>query len=814
MASTNPTLPTTSFIGNDDWRWWLGTVLNADDSDGKLNRVKVNILGYHRPKEKPEDLPWALVMSPTDSANANGVGSAPNSLKPGSFVVGFFLDYPDCQQPVVIGTLLGKIEEVSDPGSQNRWDYPSSFENAINKTNSDVTDRGASAVPLSDAFKKDAVAMSTAAAAFAHSATNPSGLLIDVPIADGKNAGDKTFQSNISYAINNITKTVWTAKELSNNARTTLITDIDSEEQTIPVQSTKDFPKIGVLKIGSEFIGYNNIDSKKFTLAKRGFNGSKASRHKRGDSVELIPKAEFQGGEGSKNTGKKGTTSGTFVETLVNIQDVIDRNLEFIEDALWWVVNQVKSFLMGQITKILNQIATAAISAIPFFGKFITDIILFILKEIACYLDESLMDALLSGIRDAILEYVNDALSAIGDVKCIIDAIFSAVFELVEFGNQIFSIVNDIIDAFSGIGDITSMSSLSQLNIVGILDFIFGLLGIGCNRNTRDPFGITFSSCPIADILSCGGGDPFNISLTGIPGRWNPEYSKTIGTYSEVGSMISFDDTPYSSRATFIHGPSKSGIEIYDNGDVRVTNSATKTEVVVKNNEIVVHGDYTVTVDGNYHLKVGRDMHVEVLGMYNLAVNRESKITYAGEHSTLFKNDSKLEANNGLALLASKLGISVSGQMETFAPILTTWSTEQNHTCLGSHNVMCLFRNNFVGLNNLKLIGGNNLYGRVGTNFELGVGLSSIYQTGIESEWWGGAHDQVGMGTWTENKLSVDQEATMGVTAFTKAAASFDSITGVAFKSTTGLLNDQAEGLLFNSSAAILKITAPVVSIN
>jgi hypothetical protein len=113
MASTNPTLPTTSFIGNDDWRWWLGTVLNADDKDAKLGRVKVNILGYHRPKEKPSDLPWAMVMAPTDSAGANGVGSAPNQIKPGSFVVGFFLDYPDCQQPVVIGTLLSKIEEVT-----------------------------------------------------------------------------------------------------------------------------------------------------------------------------------------------------------------------------------------------------------------------------------------------------------------------------------------------------------------------------------------------------------------------------------------------------------------------------------------------------------------------------------------------------------------------------------------------------------------------------------------------------------------------------------------------------------------------------
>ena len=33
MSTVNPTLPTTSFIGNGDFNWWLGTVKNNDDSD-------------------------------------------------------------------------------------------------------------------------------------------------------------------------------------------------------------------------------------------------------------------------------------------------------------------------------------------------------------------------------------------------------------------------------------------------------------------------------------------------------------------------------------------------------------------------------------------------------------------------------------------------------------------------------------------------------------------------------------------------------------------------------------------------------------
>ena len=807
MASTNPTLPTTSFIGNDDFRWWLGTVLNSDDKDAKLGRVKVNILGYHRPKEQPEDLPWALVMAPTDSASANGVGSAPNQLKPGSFVVGFFLDYPDCQQPVVIGSLLGKIEEITDIASQDRWDYPSSFENSITKVNSDVTDRGAS-----EAAIVTNAPMSAAAAASPESKANPSGVVKDAPIADGKNAGDKTLMSNISYAINNLSKTVKYMQSIDNED-TELTTDIDSEVQTIPVKDTSKFPTIGILEVGGERIGYNNKSKIAFVLAKRGFGGTTAKKHTKGTKVKLIAKGEYHG---DGKSSKKGDLTGTFTQNIVDLKKTIDDTLDFIEDALWWLVNQIKSFLMGQITKILNAIATAAISATPFFGKLLTDVILFLLKEIACILDQSLMDALMSGIEAAIMEFIDDALGLLGEIRCVVDAVFNTIFSLVELGNQIFELVNDIISSFSSIGDISNLSNLSSLNVVSILDFIFGLLNIGCNRDTRDPFSITFSMCDIANLGACGsgGGSLFDIDINGLPGRYNPEYSKIIGTFSENGTMVMMDDTPYNSRLVVEHGPSKSGIHIYDNGDIRITNSSTKTEVTVKDEEVIIHGNYKMVVDGNYHLKVGKDMHVEVLGMYNLAVNRESKITYAGEHNTYFKNDSKLEANNGLALVASKLGISVSGQMETFAPILTTWSTEQNHTCLGSHNVMCLFRNNFVGLNNLKLIGGNNLYGRVGTNFEQGLGLSSIYQTGVETEWWGGSHNQIGMGTWTENKLSVDQEATIGVTAFTKAAASFDSITGVAFKSTTGLLNDQAEGLLFNTSAAVLKITAPIVSIN
>lgn len=806
MSTINPTLPTSSFIGNGDFTWWLGTVKNADDRDAKLGRVKVNILGYHKPGEKPSNLPWAMVVAPTDSAGANGVGSAGNQMKPGSFVVGFFLDYPDCQQPVVIGTLLSKITSVVDKNSQQSLDYPRGYDNAISAKN--VSDRGQN--PESEATEK--VSDSVAAASAPSSVANPSGQVNKVPIADGKNAGDKTFDSNVTYSIETIVNTVKQSRRYSKNTKTKLTAELDSEEQTISVESTEKFPPTGVLKIGSELIGYNKKEDKKFALVKRGFDKTKPTDHDKNESVSLLMKSEYIGSESS--TSKGGDLFGEFTSTLVDVRSVIDAQLDMIRDAVWWVANQIKSFIMGEVTKILNAIGVAAIGPFPMFGKVLTDAIMFILREIACIIDVSLVDAILSGIEDAINEVVEGILDVIDSIQCIFDAVFESIFSLVDIAQSIFETVNSIISSFSSIGDVSDLSDLSQINVTSILDFVFGLLGIGCNRDTRDPFAITFTSCPIATLLTCGDSSGSFISMQGNPGRWNPEHSKIIGTFSETGTMVVMDDTPYNTRLVIEHGPSKSGIHVYDNGDVRITNSQNKTEVVVKDQEVVVHGDVKMMVDGNYHLKVGRDYHLEVLGMYNVSVNRESKVTYAGEHRTFFKNDSRLEANNGLALVASKVGISCSGQYELQTPISTSFCTEQNHFAIGSYNVTALYYNEYVGLNVTKVIGGNSIKTRVGTAFETGIGVSNYFQMGVENEWWGGAHSQIGMGVWQENKLAIDQESTLGVTSFTKLGAELDAISGLTYKNTTGLLLDQAEGLFAETGFAPLVLTAPIISIN
>ena len=91
------------------FNWWVGVVEDRNDPE-KLGRVRVRIFGYHTDNKSLlpiEDLPWAIIMQPSTSAAISGIGSAPVGLLTGSWVVGFFLDGDDMQQPIIMGSLGG-----------------------------------------------------------------------------------------------------------------------------------------------------------------------------------------------------------------------------------------------------------------------------------------------------------------------------------------------------------------------------------------------------------------------------------------------------------------------------------------------------------------------------------------------------------------------------------------------------------------------------------------------------------------------------------------------------------------------------------
>jgi hypothetical protein len=98
------------FYGNNN-KWFTGIVRVVDS-----NRVKVRIFGIHHMEDtvnvSDNDLPWATVVYPID-ATTDGM-----FLEPDHWVVGFFADGDNCQQPIVTGKIGFGPSSAYETGSK------------------------------------------------------------------------------------------------------------------------------------------------------------------------------------------------------------------------------------------------------------------------------------------------------------------------------------------------------------------------------------------------------------------------------------------------------------------------------------------------------------------------------------------------------------------------------------------------------------------------------------------------------------------------------------------------------------------------
>lgn len=98
-----------NLFARDGFYWWVGVVEDRMDPL-KLGRCRVRILGYHVDNKEvlsTEDLPWAMPMQPIFSAAISGKGQTPLGPLEGTWVIGFFADGKDMQQPIMMGTMGG-----------------------------------------------------------------------------------------------------------------------------------------------------------------------------------------------------------------------------------------------------------------------------------------------------------------------------------------------------------------------------------------------------------------------------------------------------------------------------------------------------------------------------------------------------------------------------------------------------------------------------------------------------------------------------------------------------------------------------------
>ena len=100
-----------SFVGGN-FLWFTGVVEDVNDPE-EMGRYRVRCFGYHTDNKgdiPTEDLPWASVMMPVTSASTSGIGYSATGLVQGSWVIGFFRDGSNVQDPVIMGSIPSMFE--------------------------------------------------------------------------------------------------------------------------------------------------------------------------------------------------------------------------------------------------------------------------------------------------------------------------------------------------------------------------------------------------------------------------------------------------------------------------------------------------------------------------------------------------------------------------------------------------------------------------------------------------------------------------------------------------------------------------------
>ena len=123
-----------NFINNGGGFAWFTGVIEDIDDPMEMGRYRVRCYGYHnadKTAEKgipTEDLPWAMTMLPVTSASMSGIGQSATGLLRGTWVIGFFRDGINAQDPVIMGSIpaiTSRPEDYSKGFTDSTERYPS-----------------------------------------------------------------------------------------------------------------------------------------------------------------------------------------------------------------------------------------------------------------------------------------------------------------------------------------------------------------------------------------------------------------------------------------------------------------------------------------------------------------------------------------------------------------------------------------------------------------------------------------------------------------------------------------------------------------
>jgi len=649
------------FFGKDGMQWWIGEVEDNQDPL-QINRVKVRILGWYTDADggsmetlPTDDLPWALVLQPTNQPGNDGQGQSSGQLQSGAIVLGFFLDGEEAQMPCVMGVLrtikggesrkeplfaltggeMRKVVNYTTASGANNTATMEGDEQNANRNNS-VQTAGTKEDSQSAPANPQGVGVKTGTAGAAKSIGPP------VAAADGVGGPSKTLTVHLESVLDTAAKELSGIKPQGNGYVS--------------------------LATGAPVALDNIIGSVENAIAAIGGEAIAAMR-------EFL--TELAG---------KLTSGGAMIASFTGIPTatmaIVKTGIQLILSQICTLDDQIGSFIDMVMSPFSSFIESALDKALDFASDFINQGIDKLGQGIL-----SAMDSLLCAVKN-IVSAAEGILSGIGAAKKIIDTW--------KEGSTIFA------DGFD-------LASVGFEGFLQIVLFLFNLFDFGCDRTRQDnrtkafiPFlGTTYCDAEgLADKLGnrkCGDlGSGFaqgsrNVASdfvsqiyndaspyltqaetfmsggwkqhTGVPGRQSQTERTPSGT---VHTSIYVDDNAYKKYLATEAGKDEKKALSRDKsktdkkpvaGDHSQYANAYTVDVAkdlcynIRGDEVhTVNGDYHLKVTGNFHLEVGGAMMVTAVGapqQKDANGKTPKKTDKIQKHQIKFESDVDISSSGG-----------------------------------------------------------------------------------------------------------------------------------------------------------------------
>lgn len=640
----------TDFMGRGSYVWWIGEVENKDDPL-HLGRVKVRVLGWYTGPTKEyktalpnKNLPWALVLQPTNQSGTDGLGFSAGQLDPGAIVMGFFMDGEEAQLPVVMGVLrtINKSFISEDGGIAAQWA-------AGNDTAADGTS--------------------------IHKGTPNS--FIETP------GGDQTISGGNTSPSPNPSATGGVDPAKGGTPRPDIPQQAPTFTQGSDANTAK--PKLSSCKQPA-------ADGIKGVWQTYEYSICVALEELGATLSESVP--DGKGGFVNMLTG-----------AVEKIDRIVAKVENLITTILSGFLGTIKQAVMNLIADVLDPIKKELSTGVPLVATVIMKGIAQVLQTLLCGLDAQIF-ALLSDpigfVESFVTGYVNKAFDLasgiLTTVESIKDYIFNQLRQILSMVKQVLSAmksIEGIAKGFKGVSDVTGSLGTNifkidfeKLSVQQIVDFIVNIVSLfatGCDQKPSQPQtdgwipflgGTECDEKNINDLISFSYGDAEKQSIFDIMFQNINPLLSTIQTFAN-GAYVLQNSTPgiestitragngtthtQSKVDTKTHAeylktekqkdagqtPEEKAKSLLDPKKCIVGDywgyAGTLTENIPSDHMHKVGGDHYMNIDGDLRLKINGDFHLEIGGgmFVNVASAPKSKNVKTGKKNSAAKKQVK-----------------------------------------------------------------------------------------------------------------------------------------------------------------------------